>query len=68
VIKKVSWMYCTQCKQTVFQNDCGICLRCQGAYHVGNQPDSWANNEGKGTFPESVKPRMRQHIKDIECE
>lgn len=37
------WMYCTQCKQTVVQNDCGICLHCQGKYEKHEQPDSWTN-------------------------
>lgn len=43
MIKKILWMYCTQCKGTVVRNDSGICLACQGAYDTSNQPDSWAS-------------------------
>ena len=60
------WMYCTQCRQTVIQNDVGLCLRCQGVYHVGNQPDSWDNVNGKDYTYKKVVPLMRQHAVDIE--
>lgn len=59
------WMYCTQCRQTVILNDCGLCLRCQGAYNVVNQPDSWNNVCGKEDDRPSVPPRTRQHMRDM---
>lgn len=37
------WMRCTGCRQTVLQNDCGICLACQRKYDASTQPDSWDN-------------------------
>ena len=37
------WMVCTMCRQTVLQNDIGICLHCQRKYDRHNQPDSWDN-------------------------
>ena len=39
----IKWMFCTQCKQTVWLNDVGICLMCQKKYNKFNQPDSWDN-------------------------
>ncbi len=38
-----NWMVCTMCRQTVVQNDCGICLHCQRKYERHDQPDSWDN-------------------------
>ena len=36
-------MVCTQCRQTVWRNDIGICMHCQHKYERFNQPDSWDN-------------------------
>ena len=63
---EIRWMYCTQCKKTVIQNDVGICLCCQGAYHSENQPDSWDNVTGKEVEYKKVVPLTRQHARDIE--
>ena len=54
------WMSCSQCKQTVIRNDCGICLHCQRAYTKHEQPDSWDNVHRcdrcgrRGPFPVST--------------
>jgi len=42
-MSELLWMFCTQCRQTVIRNDCGICLACQRKYTPDAQPDSWIN-------------------------
>ena len=65
IYEDVNWMFCTQCKQVVVQNDNGICLRCQGAYTEANQPDSWKNVTERGVLERPVvKPKTREHLKD----
>lgn len=61
-MSELLWMVCTMCRQTVIQNDVGICQHCQGKYDRHNQPDSWDN------MHRCVRCGQRLSVSDGDCD